>query len=59
MGRDGITYRNKLKMMNEKMITVKQLQEKLNKNERLFILDVRPLEQRNEWKTSTLEPGAK
>lgn len=36
--------------MNEKMITVKQLQEKLNKNERLFILDVRPLEQRNEWK---------
>ena len=45
--------------MNEKMITVKQLQEKLNKNERLFILDVRPLEQRIEWKTSTLETGAK
>lgn len=34
----------------EKLISVKELQEKLNKHENVFILDVRPLEQRNEWK---------
>jgi rhodanese-related sulfurtransferase len=34
----------------EKTITVKELQEKLNKNESVFILDVRPTDQRNEWK---------
>ncbi|HEU5146888.1 MAG TPA: MBL fold metallo-hydrolase [Chryseosolibacter sp.] len=36
--------------MGEKVISVKQLQEKLSKNERVFILDVRPTDQRNEWK---------
>ena len=35
--------------MNE-FITVSQLQEKLNKHENVLILDVRPTEQRNEWK---------
>jgi glyoxylase-like metal-dependent hydrolase (beta-lactamase superfamily II)/rhodanese-related sulfurtransferase len=34
----------------EKIITVKELQEKLDKNESVFILDVRPIDQRNEWK---------
>ncbi len=34
----------------EKNITVKELQEKLNKHENVFILDVRPTDQRNEWK---------
>ena len=34
----------------EKTITVKELQEKLDANERVFILDVRPTDQRNEWK---------
>ena len=36
--------------MEEKTITVKELQEKLNRNERVFILDVRPADERNEWK---------
>jgi glyoxylase-like metal-dependent hydrolase (beta-lactamase superfamily II) len=36
--------------MEEKLITVSKLQEKLNNKERVFILDVRPTEQRNEWK---------
>lgn len=31
--------------MRAKIITVKELQEKLNKNERVFILDVRPTDQ--------------
>ncbi|MEJ7647081.1 MAG: MBL fold metallo-hydrolase [Chryseolinea sp.] len=34
----------------EKTISVRQLQEKLNKLENIFILDVRPTDQRNEWK---------
>lgn len=36
--------------MNEKIITVDKLQEKLNNKESVFILDVRPTEQRQEWK---------
>jgi glyoxylase-like metal-dependent hydrolase (beta-lactamase superfamily II)/rhodanese-related sulfurtransferase len=36
--------------MEEKTITVKKLQEKLNKKESVFILDVRPIDQRKEWK---------
>lgn len=36
--------------MSTKTITVEELQEKLNRNERVFILDVRPIDQRNEWK---------
>lgn len=36
--------------MADKIISVKQLQEKLNNNEPVFILDVRPADQRNEWK---------
>lgn len=32
------------------IITVKELQDKLNKRENVFILDVRPEEQRKEWK---------
>lgn len=35
--------------MDDKIITVEELQEKLNKNESVFILDVRPGSQRNEW----------
>jgi rhodanese-related sulfurtransferase len=35
--------------MNDKIITVEDLQEKLSKNENVFILDVRPTDQRNEW----------
>jgi glyoxylase-like metal-dependent hydrolase (beta-lactamase superfamily II)/rhodanese-related sulfurtransferase len=35
--------------MNE-IITVKELQEKLRKHENIFILDVRPTDQRNEWR---------
>jgi len=38
--------------MEGKIITVTQLQEKLNKNENVFILDVRPTDQRKEWKIS-------
>ena len=34
----------------EKIITVKELQEKLSKHENVFILDVRPTDQRKEWK---------
>jgi glyoxylase-like metal-dependent hydrolase (beta-lactamase superfamily II)/rhodanese-related sulfurtransferase len=34
----------------EETITVKELQEKLNRHERVFILDVRPTDQRQEWK---------
>jgi len=34
----------------DEFITVKELQEKLNKHENILILDVRPTEQRNEWK---------
>src|SRR5687768_5131765 len=34
----------------EDLITVEQLQEKLNKHENVFILDVRPEDQRKEWK---------
>jgi glyoxylase-like metal-dependent hydrolase (beta-lactamase superfamily II)/rhodanese-related sulfurtransferase len=34
----------------EDIITVKELQEKLNKHENVFILDVRPEDQRKEWK---------
>ncbi|MBA4055220.1 MAG: rhodanese [Marivirga sp.] len=34
----------------EKLISVEQLQEKLNKQENVFIIDVRPTDQRNEWK---------
>jgi glyoxylase-like metal-dependent hydrolase (beta-lactamase superfamily II)/rhodanese-related sulfurtransferase len=34
----------------EETITVKELQEKLNKREKVFILDVRPADQRKEWK---------
>ena len=36
--------------MNEKTITVDELQKKLDKKENVFILDVRPMDQRNEWK---------
>ncbi len=36
--------------MEERNITVKELQEKLNKKDKVFILDVRPAEQRNEWR---------
>ena len=35
--------------MEEKIITVKKLQEKLDHKENIFILDVRPIDQRNEW----------
>lgn len=34
----------------DKLISVEELQEKLNKKENVFILDVRPSEQRAEWK---------
>ena len=34
----------------EETITVKELQEKLNKREKVFILDVRPTDQRKEWR---------
>lgn len=34
----------------EKIITVRELQDKLDKKEHVFILDVRPIDQRNEWK---------
>ena len=36
--------------MDEKIITVEELQDKLNRNEDLFILDVRPSAERAEWK---------
>lgn len=36
--------------MDEKVITVENLQEKLRKHEDVFILDVRPAEQRMEWR---------
>jgi glyoxylase-like metal-dependent hydrolase (beta-lactamase superfamily II) len=36
--------------MKDNIITVSKLQEKLNNNERVFILDVRPTDQRQEWK---------
>lgn len=36
--------------MEEKIITVEQLQERLNRHENIFILDVRPADQRKEWK---------
>jgi glyoxylase-like metal-dependent hydrolase (beta-lactamase superfamily II)/rhodanese-related sulfurtransferase len=35
--------------MQEKVITVEKLQEKLNNHENVFILDVRPIDQRSEW----------
>jgi glyoxylase-like metal-dependent hydrolase (beta-lactamase superfamily II) len=34
----------------DEFITVRELQEKLNKHENVLVLDVRPTEQRNEWK---------
>jgi glyoxylase-like metal-dependent hydrolase (beta-lactamase superfamily II) len=34
----------------DEIITVKELQEKLSKHENVLILDVRPTDQRNEWK---------
>jgi glyoxylase-like metal-dependent hydrolase (beta-lactamase superfamily II) len=34
----------------EKTITVRELQDQLDKKQNVFILDVRPTEQRNEWK---------
>jgi glyoxylase-like metal-dependent hydrolase (beta-lactamase superfamily II)/rhodanese-related sulfurtransferase len=34
----------------DKLISVEELQEKLNKQEKVFILDVRPSDQREEWK---------
>ncbi len=37
-------------MKYDKMISPKELQEKLNKKEPVFILDVRPVEQRQEWR---------
>ena len=36
--------------MDENVITVEELQEKLSRNEKLFILDVRPSAERAEWK---------
>jgi glyoxylase-like metal-dependent hydrolase (beta-lactamase superfamily II) len=36
--------------MDTKTITVQELQNKLTKRENVFILDVRPTDQRNEWK---------
>jgi glyoxylase-like metal-dependent hydrolase (beta-lactamase superfamily II)/rhodanese-related sulfurtransferase len=36
--------------MDEKKISVKQLQEMLNKSQDVFILDVRPTDQREEWR---------
>jgi len=36
--------------MDAKTITVDELQKKLDKHEHVFILDVRPTDQRNEWK---------
>jgi glyoxylase-like metal-dependent hydrolase (beta-lactamase superfamily II)/rhodanese-related sulfurtransferase len=36
--------------MEHKTITVEKLQEKLNNHEQVFILDVRPTEERKEWK---------
>jgi rhodanese-related sulfurtransferase len=35
--------------MEEKIIPIKKLQEKLNNHENVFILDVRPIDERNEW----------
>ena len=34
----------------DESITVKELQDRLNRHENVFILDVRPTDQRNEWK---------
>ena len=39
-----------LRIMEEKVITVDSLQQKLNNQEPVFILDVRPTDQRLEWK---------
>src|SRR5688572_684874 len=36
--------------MDTKTITVDELQKKLARRENVFILDVRPTDQRNEWK---------
>ena len=36
--------------MDEKSMTAETLQEKLNKKEPVFILDVRPSDQRQEWR---------
>lgn len=36
--------------MEEKLISVEALQEKLNKKEPVFIIDVRPLDERKEWR---------
>ncbi|HTF31485.1 MAG TPA: MBL fold metallo-hydrolase [Flavitalea sp.] len=36
--------------MEEKLITVENLQKKLNKKEPVFILDIRPSDQRQEWR---------
>lgn len=36
--------------MEDQLITVEKLQQKLLKNEPVLILDVRPTEQREEWK---------
>lgn len=36
--------------MSTQIITVDELQEKLDRKENVFILDVRPMDQRNEWK---------
>jgi glyoxylase-like metal-dependent hydrolase (beta-lactamase superfamily II)/rhodanese-related sulfurtransferase len=49
----GIARRNELKPianMDENLMTIETLQEKLNKNERVFILDVRPQHERAEWR---------
>jgi glyoxylase-like metal-dependent hydrolase (beta-lactamase superfamily II)/rhodanese-related sulfurtransferase len=35
--------------MEEKIISVEKLQERLTKHENVFILDVRPIDERNEW----------
>lgn len=44
----AINFKNNCIM--EDIITVKELQEKLSKHENVFILDVRPEDQRKEWK---------
>ncbi|HYC84502.1 MAG TPA: rhodanese-like domain-containing protein, partial [Chryseosolibacter sp.] len=36
--------------MEDKIITVEELRQRLSANEPIFILDVRPIEQRNEWR---------
>lgn len=44
--------------MKEKSITVEKLQQKLSENEFVLLLDVRPADQRQEWKIADGNYGA-